>query len=62
MSKKDMKKWEKKNSKDIEKEFRRLLEHMGECNGTNDLIDVVEGIPCIKEKRDFVIGWHKNDE
>jgi hypothetical protein len=54
-------KWEKTSNKNIETEFRRLLYSVGIGNGINDLIDVVVGIPNIKEKRDFVIGWHEQD-
>ena len=54
-----MKEWEKKSNKSIEKEFERLLWSIGNCNGVNDLIDVVNGIPNIKQKKDFVVSWHE---
>jgi hypothetical protein len=56
------KKWNKAKDKKIELEFRQILLNMLSCNGGDDLIDVVEGIPTIKQKRDFIIGYHEQDE
>ena len=62
MTEKHMHDWEKKSKQEIEAEFERILWSILNGNGGNDLVKVVVGIPRSQEKRDFVLGWHEQDE
>lgn len=50
--------WKKANKTDVEDEFDRLVD----CIRTQgDLDCIIELVP-LNKKRDFIIGWHDNDE